>query len=191
MQVKLLRVIQDSQYERLGSNTVRQCNIRFITATNKNLEKMIEAKQFREDLYYRINTIELTLPALSERMDDIEYLAKHFLKKLNHIYNKNYDLQEADILKLKAYSWPGNIRQLEHQLERSVLLSRDKLELQIPQVLKANDSIVHNYLEIKEKDEIMKVLKDNNFNISHAAKKLGISRNALYRRIEKYQIQII
>ncbi len=199
LQAKLLTVLQSRQVVRLGTNKPRPIDIRLICATNMPLYDMVRDGSFRQDLLYRINTVEIHLPPLRERREDIKLLAEHFLK----VYRQKYDRPElhlsADTLqRLNSYRWPGNIRELDHAVERAVILcdgnklhpedfyfAPNEEEHQKQQVL---ESIADNdyTLEALEKMMVQKALVKHSGNITHAAKELGITRTALYRRIEKH-----
>jgi two-component system response regulator HydG len=191
LQAKLLTVIQDRRVTRVGSNKPIPLDVRLICATNMNIEKMVTDKAFRQDLLYRINTIELDLPPLRERTEDIASLADFYLKQYSKKYNRPVnDISSALIKKMQQYNWPGNIRELQHAIERAVILSQEK-------TLHPDDLFLKNAgdqpttatgfdLEGMEKGLIIKALKRFNGNITDAARELGLSRAALYRRMEKY-----
>jgi two-component system response regulator HydG len=191
LQAKLLTVIQDRRVTRVGSNKSIPLDVRLICATNMNIEKMVIEKAFRQDLLYRINTIELDLPPLRERPEDIAALADYYLKQFSKKYNRPVnDISSALIKKMQQYNWPGNIRELQHAIERAVILSQEK-------TLQPEDLFLKNTggqpttatgfdLEDMEKNLIIKALKRFNGNITDAARELGLSRAALYRRMEKY-----
>ncbi|MBN2412938.1 sigma-54-dependent Fis family transcriptional regulator [candidate division KSB1 bacterium] len=192
MQAKLLRVLEERQIIRLGSNQPRPIDIRLICATSMSLYDMVEKKEFRQDFLYRINTVEIHLPPLRERPEDIPLLTEHFL----NFYVKKYKKQVKHIsagamTKLQGYHWPGNIRELRHALERAVIMS-DKQVLQpedfLFQVPRSAEALNINTFELDdiEKNIIRKVLAMCGNNISHAAQKLGITRSALYRRMQKH-----
>ncbi|MDQ1095345.1 MULTISPECIES: sigma-54-dependent transcriptional regulator [Chryseobacterium] len=190
LQTKLLSLIQNRKLSRLGESKERLLDVRFIFATNENLRKAVSENRFRKDLYYRINTVELQVPALRDRQEDIPVLAGYFLEKYRQKYHKpDLILNEMLISELKNYSWPGNIRELDHCIERSVILSREKeLRLLMPQDEEAEKTIVNLNLEDMEEFLIKKALKKHRGNISLAADDLGLSRAALYRRMEKFQL---
>ena len=192
MQAKLLRVLEERQVIRLGSNQPRPIDIRLICATNMSLYDMVENKEFRQDFLYRINTVEIHLPPLRERLEDIPLLTEHFLTFYVKKYKKPIKhLSAGAMTKLQGYHWPGNIRELRHALERAVIMS-DKQVLQpedfLFQVPRSADALNLETFELDEieKNIIRKVLAMCGENISHAAKKLGITRSALYRRMEKH-----
>jgi DNA-binding NtrC family response regulator len=193
-QQKLLLFLESRSYQVVGSQEQRQCNIRLICATNENLPKAIEEGRFRADLYYRINTISLEWPALRNRPEDLPGLAQFFLDKFNRQYQKQLQLRAEDMNALKAYAWPGNIRELSHSIERAVILSdaENLTTSLIPSKEKARkaqeDEHIHFNLEEVEAHHIQKVLRHYEGNISKTAKHLGLNRNTLYRKLDKYQI---
>jgi len=194
LQAKLLSVLQNRKITRLGSTNEVDINIRLICATNMDLYKLVAEKKFREDLLYRINTVEVNIPPLSERLDDIPELVDYFLKKFSRKYKKKgLRINHGTISKLKQYHWPGNIRELEHSVERAVILSDgSKIDLENFALKNRNnlrkppDSLK---LEVMEKEYILKAIEKNNGHITRAAKDLGIARTALYRRMKKHGIQ--
>lgn len=196
LQTKLLSLIQNRKLSRIGESKERMLDVRFIFATNENLKKTVAENRFRKDLYYRINTVELNIPSLRERLEDIPTLADYFLDKYKQKYHKP-DLVLSDVLisELMHYSWPGNIRELDHCIERSVILSNEKnLKLLMPQdeesMLREPQHDNVKSLNIEEMEEILikKALKKHRGNISLAAEDLGLSRAALYRRMEKFEL---
>jgi DNA-binding NtrC family response regulator len=194
LQAKLLTVLQNRQVARVGSNKYKEIDIRLICATNTQIRKSVAEKKFRQDLLYRINTVEIQLPPLRERTEDILLLAEYFLS----IYKKRYkkpglQLGPLTIKKLENYDWPGNVRELQHSIERSIILSdSDVLQpsdfmLRPLEELDEQKVVFDNYnLDEVEKTIIQKVLSNNDGNISKAAKELGLTRTSLYRRMEKY-----
>ena len=193
MQAKLLTVLERREVIRLGSNKPIPIDIRLICATNLPLHIMVEEDKFREDLLYRINTVEVHIPPLRERGDDLILLAKHFLRSYTKKYKKNIsDLSSATIKELKNYHWPGNVRELQHAIERAVIMTDNDIVQPEDFHLRKIDSKVDEIelesynLEDVEKNIIVKVLKKHKGNISYAAKELGLTRTSLYRRMEKY-----
>ncbi|MFD2247101.1 sigma-54-dependent transcriptional regulator [Pontibacter ruber] len=197
LQAKLLTVLQNRQVVRLGTNKPRPVDIRLICATNMPLYDMVREGTFRQDLLYRINTVEIYLPPLRERREDIKLLAQHFLKVYGRKYNREgVKLAPETIRRLTEYHWPGNIRELDHAMERAVILC-DKDELQEEDFYFAPGGNTQKAattgitdsdytLEALEKMMVQKALVKHAGNITHAAKELGITRTALYRRIEKH-----
>ena len=200
MQAKLLTVLQNRQVVPLGSNTPVPIDIRLISATNEPIYELAAKNQFRKDLIYRINTVELTLPPLRARGNDVELLSRHFAG----IYaEKNHkpvpEISEAALRKLKQHNWPGNVRELQHAVERAIILAENNvLQPQdfsfSPMEMAPTDSTpvlaVDTSMPLHEieKETIRRVIEKNNGNISKAAKELGLTRTALYRRLNKYDI---
>ena len=192
LQAKLLRVLQNRTVTRVGSEKSIPIDIRLICATNMNLERMVEEGRFREDLYYRINTMQIHLPALRERCDDIQPLAERFLKKYAHQYHRSVEAISADALQqLKAHQWSGNIRELQNVIEKAVILSEGKTlqatDLSLEGTTKAASS-ERQTLEEAEEKTIRGALARHNGNLSMVAKELGISRPTLYSKLKKYGI---
>ncbi len=190
LQTKLLSLIQNRKLSRLGETKERMLDVRFIFATNENLKKAVSENRFRKDLYYRINTVELNIPSLKERQEDIPGLATYFLDRYKQKYHKTDLMLNEDLVsELVHYSWPGNIRELDHCIERSVILSHEKvLKLLMPQDEEPEKSITNLNIEDMEELLIKKALKKHRGNISLAAEDLGLSRAALYRRMEKFEL---
>jgi DNA-binding NtrC family response regulator len=193
MQAKLLRVLETRKVTRLGSSKSREFDIRLICATNMPIYDMVAQNEFRQDLLYRMNTVEINLPALNERREDIPLLVDYFLTMFSKKYQKTITGVSAPALrKLEKYQWPGNIRELRHTLERAIILADSSMlqptDFMFPESEKEIEGVVFdNYnLEEVEKAVIRKALKKNEGNISHAAKELGLTRTSLYRRMEKY-----
>lgn len=194
LQAKLLTVLQHKKITRLGSNESTELDVRVISATNRDLRKMVSEGTFREDLLYRINTVELTVPPLHERAADIPALANYYTDKFRLKYQKSFlVLPPVVIEQLQKYRWPGNIRELQHAIERAVIMSEgEKLSIEDFGTLLPNYSdgfdFGHLNLEQLEAWAIRKAIAKHRGNISHAAEELGLSRGALYRRIETYGI---
>ncbi len=190
-QVKLLRIIQEQQFEKLGSNQEQKLNVRILSATNKNLVQLIENQQFREDLYYRINVIEIKIPPLSKRKSDIPILAKHFVNQLNNIYGKAIYLEAPTLKWLENQSFSGNVRELKNKVQRAYILS-EKDALSIQDFQQSDHQSIGEKpiqkLHDLERKMIERALKYHNFNISKSAHALGITRSALYRKMEKYHL---
>jgi DNA-binding NtrC family response regulator len=192
-QAKLLRVLESGEIERLGSSRTRQIDVRVISATNIDLQTACTSGQFREDLLFRLNTVEIQVPPLRERREDIPALAIHFLRRYASRYRREIAGFDATALQVMThYAWPGNVRELEHTLERAVLMCRGHeiqpadlgLNLQRPQAQNLDELS----LEAVEALLIRKALLRFQGNVSQAAEALGLSRGALYRRMEKYGI---
>jgi len=198
-QSKLLSVLQNRAVVPLGSSQPIPVDIRLISATNVPLKVLADENRFRKDLIYRINTLEIQVPALRERADDIPLLANHFLKFYSSKYHKNIAGFESDALnKLRGYHFPGNVRELQYSIERAVIMSDQQsiraedilfspIEQQMPEKPMPTDFSSHN-LEEMERKAIKSAIERFNGNISKAAKELGLTRAALYRRLEKYNL---
>ncbi len=190
-QAKLLRVIESGEIERVGSSRSKKVDVRLISATNADLQAACQSGDFREDLLFRLNTVEIHLPALRERREDIPALAIHFLSHYASRYRRQvHGLDPSALQVLMQYSWPGNVRELEHTMERAVLMCRtDQVQpadlgvaMQRPQA----QNLEELSLESVESILIRKALQRFQGNVSQAADALGLSRGALYRRMEKY-----
>jgi two-component system response regulator HydG len=195
-QAKLLTVLQNRQVTRLGTNKAVDINIRLICATNVPLHELANENRFRKDLIYRINTVEINMPPLRKRNEDIVVLAKHFAKQYASKYLKpTVEFEPAALQKLKMYNYPGNVRELQYTIERAVIMADDH-------ILRADDLIFsiletpgekmidedNIQLSALEKNAILRVIEKHNGNITRAAKELGLTRTALYRRLSKYDI---
>lgn len=194
VQAKLLKVLQERVITRVGANDIIPVNVRIICATNMNLAEMVQKGTFRQDLLYRINTVTIELPPLRERITDLPALADYFL----NLYKKKYQkgglyVPEYVIKKLTKHSWPGNVRELQHAIERAVIMSDGKQlhvrDFSISEEYQENSEGIADYnLDSLEKWAIQKAIQKHQGNISNAAKELGLSRGALYRRMEKYEL---
>lgn len=194
LQSKLLTAIQNRKVTRIGTNQEIPVDIRLISATNMPVYDMVNDNSFRQDLLYRINTVEIHLPPLRERMDDMEQLANHFVKMYATKYRKSIDgVAPSTVSKLQKYPWPGNIRELQHAIERAIIMS-DNAQLMpedfffLAQKPESNLSLEPDSynLDDMEKAAIQKVVNKYEGNISKAAKELGLTRASLYRRLEKH-----
>ena len=190
-QAKLLRVIESGEVERVGSSRSKQVDVRVISATNTDLQTASQRGEFREDLLFRLNTVEIHLPALRERREDIPVLAMHFLSNYASRYRRQvHGLDPAALQFLLQYSWPGNVRELEHTMERAVLMCRAEqiqpADLGITMQRPGSQNLEELSLESVESILIRKALQRFQGNVSQAAEALGLSRGALYRRMEKY-----
>ena len=195
MQAKLLSVLEARKVTRLGSNTARDIDIRLICATNMPVYDMVAENEFRQDLLYRINTVEIMLPPLRERHEDISLLVDHFLRIFAKKYQKTITGVSVPALKkLERYQWPGNIRELIHTLERAVILADSQMlqpsDFLFPETDTEVEGVVFDSynLDDVEKTVIRKTLTKHEGNISHAAKELGLTRTSLYRRMDKYDL---
>jgi DNA-binding NtrC family response regulator len=190
-QAKLLRVIEMGEMERVGSSRSKSIDVRVISATNADLNAASAAGQFREDLLFRLNTVELHLPALRDRREDIPLLAMHFLSQYASRYRREVKaIDSAALQNLMQYSWPGNVRELEHTMERAVLMCRTEQiqpgDLGLGSQRSQSQNLEELSLEAVESILIRKALQRFQGNVSQAAEALGLSRGALYRRMEKY-----
>lgn len=192
LQSKLLQVIQNRSVTRLGEGKARPLNVRIVTATNIDLKKETALKTFREDLYYRINTMEILLPPLRDRREDLVPLSQFLLDKMAVKYERtNLAFDPQALRQIERHAWNGNIRELENRIERAVILCDNDVittaDLDLENIAE-NTGVNAAQLSDLEKNTIDKVLQKHNFNISKAADELGLSRAALYRRIEKYEL---
>jgi len=200
LQVKLLRALQEKEIERIGGKGVIKTNVRIIAATNRNLLKEVEKGNFRIDLYYRINVFPMTIPPLRERSDDIPYLASHFMERISRKTGRNVtEISKSVMKKLMAYTWPGNIRELEHLIERSILLNQGNIlkEIHLPKIDRTE--LADNGIEQKiktihenERDHILSILrrcKGKISGIGGAAEILNIPATTLTSKIKKFKIK--
>ena len=190
-QAKLLRVIETGEFERVGSSKTRRANVRLLTATNADLNEEVQQGRFRQDLLFRLNTIEIRLPALRERWEDIPQLAQFFLFQHAAKYRKRLTgFEEAATQVLLEHSWPGNIRELDHAVERGVLMAQGTLvkasDLGLRQSKESSRRLEEMSLEEVEFFLIKKALSRYEGNVSQAAEALGLSRSALYRRLQRF-----
>lgn len=196
LQAKLLSVLQNRQVIRLGSNEPIPIDIRLICATNVPLTELANETRFRKDLIYRINTVEITVPPLRKRENDVILLARYFTKQYSNKYMKpTLDFDTSAIEKLMSHHYPGNVRELQYIIERAVIMSdgdilqaKDLLFSPIESTLVAETELAETKLSDVEKNTILKVIEKHNGNITRAAKELGLTRTALYRRLSKYDI---
>lgn len=190
-QAKLLRVIESGEVERVGSSRGKHVDVRVISATNADLPVCVQKGEFREDLLFRLNTVEIHLPALRERREDIPVLATHFLSNYASRYRRQVaGFDPAALQSMLQYSWPGNVRELEHTMERAVLMCRGEQiqpsDLGLAMQRPGSQNLEELSLESVESILIRKALQRFQGNVSQAAEALGLSRGALYRRMEKY-----
>jgi two-component system response regulator HydG len=194
VQLKLLRVLQEKTFERVGNAVTESVDVRVITATNKNLKKKVECGEFREDLYYRLKVVEVNIPPLRERKDDIPLLVAHLFEKLNNKLKKDIaGITDVVLALLLRYTWPGNIRELENALEHAFVLcphggsiSKEHLPFEIQKELHIKDEPSRPGQNNRE--EILDALNGNGWDKTKAARKLGISRQTIYRKIEEYKL---
>jgi DNA-binding NtrC family response regulator len=191
-QAKLLRVLQAGELERVGSSRTRRVDVRVISATNADLRAEVNAGRFREDLLFRLNTIEIRLPPLRERRDDVPLLAAHFLRRHAARYRKPLKgFEPPAVQALLSHAWPGNVRELDHSVERAVLMAQGDHVRAVDLALHAERgaaaaSMEEMTLEAVERVLIQKALARWDGNVSHAARALGLSRSALYRRMAQH-----
>ncbi len=189
LQMKLLAALQEKKITQLGSNKVEQLDIRLVTATNQPLDELISKKEFREDLLYRINTITIEIPALRNRIEDIEPLARNFLTRFSRKYKReNVVLSPSFIQALKNYTWPGNIRELEHLIEKCVILNQDGVldEKDLDIEGKQSSQLPSGSLEEIEKQAILAAIKKHGGNMIRAARELSITRQTIYNKMKRY-----
>lgn len=199
-QIKLLRILQEKEFERVGGTITFKTNVRVITATNQDLEKLMKENRFREDLYYRLNVFPIYIPSLRDRMTDIILLSNHFIGKYNKLNCKNIKIiSEAAMNLLMSYHWPGNVRELENCMERAVLLSTDNVihtHLLPPSIQKNENTKMSGFCSLQETLDnverrlIMDALKESRGNMSKAAKVLGLTDRKLGLRLRKYGISL-
>ena len=201
MQLKLLRVLQEGEFERVGGNETKKVDVRILAATNRNLEEAMKSGNFRQDLYWRLNVIPLDVPPLRERKDDVPLLVAYFLEKFSADFKKKIEAVDDDAMHyLQTYDWPGNIRELENLMERAIVLNKtgiltvkdfpisvsraetdEEINIQVNNDL---TEVVDNF----EKKIILKALRENNFNKLRTAEKLGIHRSTFMSKLKKYEI---
>lgn len=198
MQLQLLRIIQDGTYERLGESITRKANVRIIAATNLDIKKSIREGKFREDLYYRLNVIPITVSPLRERIEDVPHMIKHFIHKFALKYKKPIEAMDEDAVELlKTYRFPGNVRELENIIEYALIRARSKFSIcicNLPEYLRedfdcpsgqsASDKITH----LKSTD-LIELLEKHNWNKSKVARILGVNRTTIWRRLQALEIE--
>ncbi len=188
-QLKLLRFLQEREIRPLGSSRAKKVDVRVIAATNKDVQKLVDEGKFREDLWYRLNVVRLTVPPLCERASDIPLLVHYFLKRYNERYKLDTKLTDSGLKAMVEYSWPGNIRQLQHMMERMTILAPGGRidDVAVRQSIEQMDSRDHasDSLADTEAEQIRRVMAATNGNKSRAAKVLGIERKTLYRKLER------
>jgi transcriptional regulator with PAS, ATPase and Fis domain len=200
LQVKVLRTLEEQEVRRIGSNQVIKVDIRIIAASNRNLAGLVEEGKFRQDLYYRLRVIEIDLPPLRERLEDIPLLVAHFLKKFGDERGKEFSISPYALSALMSYEWPGNVRELENALESAAALTRTGFisPENLPPKLSGESREEHRlegfYVELPSLEEMEKrylthVLKVTGGNKARTASILGITRRTLYRKIEEYKIR--
>jgi two-component system response regulator HydG len=201
LQVKLLRVLQEREFERVGGNEKIKTDARVLAATNKNLEEMVKLGHFRKDLYYRFKVVSILVPPLRDRIEDIPLLVHHFLHKYNQEMAKNIKQITTEAMdRLLNYPWPGNVRELENTIERAVIFCKESFisERELPEELKGGFApglpsglkgrpLEEAMAEI-EKKLLLHALQDTRWNKSEAAKRLGINRTTLLSKLKKHQL---
>ncbi len=191
LQAKLLRVVESGEFEPVGSSRVRRADTRIIAATNADLREEVQAGRFRQDLLFRLNTVEIHLPPLRDRREDIPLLAEHFLRRHAQRHRKpSLQFEEAAMKMMLSHRWPGNVRELSHLVERAVLLSQGDTirlaDLALGSSARPEMRLDELTLEEVERVLIVKAMARYEYNISQAAQALGLSRTALYRRLDKH-----
>lgn len=197
IQLKLLRVLQEKQFERVGDTETITVDVRVIACTNKDLKQMVRHGEFREDLYYRLKVMEITLPPLRERMEDLPLLVDHFVNRFEKKFNIRIPGVSDEVMQaFMNYPWPGNVRELEHSIERAAVLCRDSMitldhiPSEIVEVRGRIASRVKKQSTAKEPEKIMDALAKTGGNKAKAARLLGLNRKTIYRKMEKYQLHI-
>ena len=200
LQVKVLRTLEDQEVRRIGSNQVIKLDVRIIAASNRNLAALVEEGKFRQDLYYRLRVIEIDLPPLRERLEDIPLLVEHFLKKFGGERGREFSISPYTLSALMSYEWPGNVRELENALESAAALTRtgfiapENLPPKVSGNSREDNRLVSFFADLPSLDEMEKrylthVLKVTGGNKVRTASILGINRRTLYRKIEEYKIR--
>jgi DNA-binding NtrC family response regulator len=191
-QAKLLRVMETGELQRVGSSKMRRVDVRIFTATNADVGKEIAAGNFREDLLYRLNTVEIRIPPLRDRREDIQALAAHYLGALTKRYRRTLGFDRSALQALAAHSWPGNVRELAHVIERSILMAQGNAitaaDLGLRERSEGGSSLENMTIDDAERHLIRKALERCGGNVSDAADALGLSRSALYRRLQRHGI---
>jgi transcriptional regulator with PAS, ATPase and Fis domain len=198
LQVKLLRVLQGQEFERVGGTRPIKVDVRIIAATNRNLEEAIAEGRFREDLFYRLNVLPITVPPLRERKEDIPILLNHFIREFSEKAGKKFEKLAPDIEEyLSAYPWPGNIRELQNVIERAVVFGKEPrfmtsdFNVAPPRYTSTTAPVATSSVSSLKELELqllMQALRQSGGNVSRAARTLGISRGTVYRRLERYEI---
>lgn len=197
LQGKLLRVLQEREVEKLGTNETKKIDVRFVCTSNRDLKEMVKTHQFRSDLYYRINVVPVRVPSLRERIEDIEFLAQHFVDKTcDENSQTRKQISPSAIAKIKKWSWPGNIRELQNVIERSVLVCAESVlkeeHLLIEGFEESRASILQAGMTVQEAEKILilKTLEHTTQNRTQAAKLLGISIRTLRNKLNEYKMEV-
>ena len=189
-QVKLLRFLQEREIRPLGSSRPKEVDVRVIAATNRDLQKMVDEGKFREDLWYRLNVVRIVMPPLRERRHDIPLLARFFANKYNGRYSRDVKLMDSGVKALQDYTWPGNVRQLQHLIERLMVLA-DRVDAEAVHealtVMESREKPIDTLADAEE-EQIRRVLAATGGNKSKAAQILGIERKTLYRKLERMKL---
>ena len=194
MQLRLLRVLQEKEFERVGDSTSIKADVRVIAATNQNLPEKVRNGTFREDLFYRLKVVEIMLPPLRERTDDILLLTSHFINKFNAKFDKNIETVSDDVKNIFLdYGWPGNIREMEHALEHAFIVSHQNIITleHLPANLRQinHDSVGHTPSNSHlDSDAILNALRKSGWNKAKAARMLGINVRTIYRKLDQFNI---
>jgi transcriptional regulator with PAS, ATPase and Fis domain len=191
VQLKLLRVLQEREFERIGDTRSIKVDVRIVAATNQDLKAKILQSRFRKDLYYRLNVIEIKLPPLRERLEDIPLLSDHFFNRFQHHFNRTIDKISDEVMDLFMYhSWPGNVRELEHAIEHAFVLCHGRyiLKNHLPNELLSPAPAEASPGFDQERSRVVTALDKTGWNKARAARLLGISRQGIYRKIAKYGI---
>lgn len=198
LQSKLLRVLESNEFRRIGGTETFKANFRLISATNRDLKQMVDAGEFRRDLYYRLNVIPINIPPLRERKQDIIALVNKYINELNEKYDLNYQLNSEQLEFILSHDWPGNVRELKNYVERLVVMNEGSYFQEESSgnflenscfIAYRKDTDLKDFLAEAEKQYILKVLKDCEGKVCEAANQLGIHRTALYRKLKAYNIQ--
>jgi transcriptional regulator with PAS, ATPase and Fis domain len=186
----LLRFLENREIRPVGASRSKEIDVRVIAATNKDLQRLVDDGKFREDLWYRLNTVRISLPPLRERRGDIPLLARFFLNKYNGRYNRDVKLMDSGLKALQDYTWPGNVRQLQHMIERLTILA-DRVDADAVfdalTAMESREKPVETLADAEE-DQIRRVLAATGGNKSKAAQILGIERKTLYRKLERMKL---
>ncbi len=194
IQLKLLRVLQEKEFERVGDSATMSADVRIVASTNKNLKQKVMKGEFREDLYYRLKVVEIQLSPLRDRLEDVPLLVDHFIQKFNKVFGKQVEKLDDEVLGVfMAYQWPGNIRELEHTIEHAFVLCHDNIihlrhiPTDIREVSLPGKASVRRMPE-QDRGDIEAILKQTDWNVAKSARLLGIGRRTLYRRISQYRL---
>jgi transcriptional regulator with PAS, ATPase and Fis domain len=189
-QGNLLRFLQEHEIRPLGASRAKEVDVRVICATNRDLQRLVDEGKFRDDLWYRLNTVRIVMPPLRERRDDIPLLARFYVNKYNGLYHREIKLMDSGVHALQDYTWPGNVRQLQHVIERLTILA-DRIDretvFEALTSMESRDKPVDTLADVQE-DKIREVLAATGGNKSKAAQILGIERKTLYRKLERMKL---